>query len=155
MKIVFGIGGVIGLGLGAAAFVTNPGPEAYGAIASQRVSVYLEKEVCPELPTEIGQALMEMVTGGAPKGLGGFLLNQVSLDQQCTRLVQSDWAKDRLQETITAQTTRQNFGLFSLYATQVPAREFITQLATEEKKVPKVIHSIGAFNLILPYRMEH
>ena len=83
--------GAMLLGIGAIAFVTNPGRAGYEQYANDTLKTKVKAEVCSEAATDLG---------AWAKG-------------QCSILV--DTASPYLSQIISQQTQRQNFFLFSIY----------------------------------------
>ena len=83
--------GMVLLGLGAIAFVTNPGEAEYKRYANQTLKTHLKNKVCPQAKQELG----------------------AWAEGQCNLLV--DAASPYLTEVVARQTQRQNFLLFSIY----------------------------------------
>lgn len=86
-----GIGGIIALGIGAIAFITNPGEQDYKRYANTTIQSKLKDVVCTQ----------------AAEDLGSWL------EGQCHILITT--ASPYLTEVISQQTKRQNFFLFSIY----------------------------------------
>lgn len=84
------------LGLGAIAFVTNPGQHKYRQYADAILKTELQDRVC----TKVSEDLTRWLEG------------------QCYVLVST--AIPYLAEVITQQTTRHNFLLFSIYQADLP-----------------------------------
>ena len=88
--------GAIILGLGAIAFLTNPGQQRYRQYADAILKTELQDRVCQEVSEDLAQWL----------------------ESQCYVLVST--ASPYLAEIVTQQTTRHNFLLFSIYQADLP-----------------------------------
>ena len=91
-----GVLGIVALGLGAIALITNPGEIEYKEYANITLRTHLKDKVCPRAIEDLGA------------WLGG----------QCNLLV--DTASPYLTQVIAQQTERQNFFLFSIYQADLP-----------------------------------
>jgi hypothetical protein len=89
LAAIAAIFGLVGVGMA----VTNPNQAAYETFATEQLTVYLQDNVCKKVPV-------------------GFNLNQ-----QCRSALRSN--QDQLRQLISESTKRQNFGLFSLYTTDL------------------------------------
>ena len=88
--------GAISLGLGAIAFLTNPGQQKYRQYADNILRTELQDRVC----TQVSEDLVQW------------------LESQCYILVSA--ASPYLAEVVIQQTTRHNFLLFSIYQADLP-----------------------------------
>lgn len=89
--------GLVLLGLGVAAAVTNPEQAAYEEFAAQQLGQYLKENTC------------------AKAGL--------ALQSSCASLIQEN--QPQIQKLIAANTQRQNFLLLSLYKTDLAPGELL------------------------------
>jgi len=95
-------GGAIALGiLGAILVITNPRQARYNDYATARLVTYLNETFCADLPNLFGTDLQE----------------------RCVELV--DESRPRLQEIVADNTQRQNFGVLSLYYTELRPEELL------------------------------
>lgn len=92
---LIGIGGIMSIGLGALAFLTNPQQQDYREYAAHTLNIHL-KEFCRKSNNLPGQWLQN----------------------HCYVLV--DTARPYLAATIDTHTLRHNFLLFSIYQTNLP-----------------------------------
>lgn len=92
LKIVT-IAGVMLVGVGGLLAATNPGQAAYDEFATQAAIVYLKAEACAKAPTAFG------------------------LQKLCQSELESNQSK--IKKIIDDGTQRQNFVVFSLYATDL------------------------------------
>lgn len=90
------IGGIIAIGIGAIAFLTNPGEQKYQQYADAALKTQLKDKVCTQVSQDLG----------------------VWLEGQCHILVNT--ASPYLAEVLRRQTKRQNFLLFSIYQADLP-----------------------------------
>ena len=88
--------GAIIIGLGAIAFLTNPGQQKYRQYADAVLRTELQDRVCTQVSEDLTQWL----------------------ENQCYVLVST--ASPYLAEVVTQQTTRHNFLLFSIYRADLP-----------------------------------
>ncbi|PSN20512.1 hypothetical protein C7271_01820 [filamentous cyanobacterium CCP5] len=89
---------LVGIALGAlvgAMALTNPSRMAYEQYATRRLSNYLSRNVCTDLPAGFGNLLR----------------------QQCNQLLEAN--QNTLRTVIQGNTQVQNFVLFSIYRTQL------------------------------------
>ncbi|GAB4458907.1 MAG: hypothetical protein OHK0037_03350 [Elainellaceae cyanobacterium] len=86
---------IAAVGIGMAA--TNPGEAAYNEYATARLSDYLNREVCPNTDDILG----------------------IDLKDACTDLISEN--QDELRELISENTRRSNYGVLSLYQTNLSA----------------------------------
>ena len=88
--------GIVLIGLGAIAFLTNPQKSSYQRYAHATLKEQLKEKVCSQVTEELG----------------------VWLERQCHTIV--DTSSPYLAEIVSQQTTRQNFLLFSIYQADIP-----------------------------------
>jgi len=102
------LGGLLLAGSGFLMAISNPGQIDYEDYATDRLSLYLKQEVCPQAPVEFS----------------GFVRSY------CKTLVDS--GQPQIKKIIAHTTTQQNFFLFSIYETTLalpdplPTYEFQT-----------------------------
>lgn len=89
------LGGVAIAGLAAAMAITNPNHNAYESYATQKLTGYLEENVCPEIPSILGDWL----------------------SSHCGSLLKDN--QTQIRKIISNNTTESNFVLFSLYRTRL------------------------------------
>jgi len=129
------LGGAIALGIGGAVLaLTNPQPSRYNEYATARLVTYLNDTFCADLPDLFG----------------------TDLQDRCIELV--DESHPRLQEIVADNTQRQNFGVMSVYRTQLRPEELLPEevqsfipagvLPTYE------VESIGGLQQFWTYRAE-
>jgi len=90
------IAGILLIGLGAIAFITNPQEQGYQKYANLALKTHLKDQVCTQVAEELGSWL----------------------EDRCHLLVNT--TSPYLSEIITQQTKRHNFLLFSLYEADLP-----------------------------------
>ncbi|MBD1911532.1 MULTISPECIES: DUF4359 domain-containing protein [unclassified Leptolyngbya] len=128
-------GGAIALGVvGAILVATNPQQSRYNEYATAKLVTYLNDSFCADLPNLFGNDLQE----------------------QCVELVAENHSE--LQEIVAENTQRQNFGVVSLYRTQLRTEELLPEdvksfvpasmLPTYE------VESIGGLQQFWTYRAE-
>jgi len=88
--------GIVLVGLGAIAFITNPQEQGYQKYAGIALKGQLKEKVCTQVTEELGPWL----------------------EGQCHIMVNA--ASPYLAEVVGQQTTRQNFLLFSIYQADLP-----------------------------------
>jgi len=101
LQVVGIAGGAALIGLGAAMAVNNPGQTAYEEFATQELSAYLQENVCTQKESSLGDILQ------AP----------------CKKLVKS--LQPQFQTIIAENTERNNWGLFSIYKTELSLADFV------------------------------
>jgi hypothetical protein len=116
-------------GVGVAMAVTNPGQTAYDEFATQRLTEYLNESVCAKAPNLLGNVLQE----------------------QCLTLLQDNQAK--ITELISTNTERENFYIFSIYKTDLSAKELIPPVLSSS--VPAYhFETVGLFGKFQIYKVE-
>jgi len=95
LKIITYIGAAALAGLGVAMALTNPSQRNYEEFAVQKLTEYLNKDVCTK----------------APKVFDNFL------QRNCSVLVDS--SRPKMQQIIAETTQKQNFIFFSVYRTDL------------------------------------
>lgn len=126
----------IGLAIGAIACVagvglalSNPKPESYKQYAAAKLVTYLETEGCDRLPD--------------------FL--STLLGDNCRALARS--LEPQLRDAIGYTTERQNFGLFSIYRTEIGFKDILPPELGDD--LPGyTIESVGLGNQFYTYRAE-
>lgn len=93
---IIGTSGIITLGLGAIAFLTNPGQQGYQKYADATLKTKLKDQVCQQVTEEVSPWL----------------------EGQCHILINT--ASPYLAQVVNQQTIRQNFFLFSIYQADIP-----------------------------------
>jgi hypothetical protein len=97
---------LVGLAIAAVtglAAVTNPGPEAHGQFAYGLASRYLQEDLCNQDLPIVGRRFAE----------------------QCKTLVATPEVQGQLKDLLVKSSDRQNFGLFSLYHTQLALENLV------------------------------
>ena len=87
---------IIVVGIGAIAWLTNPGEQKYQQYADATIKTELKDKVCVQVAEDVG----------------------VWLEGQCHLLINA--ASPYLAEVVNQQTERQNFLLFSIYQADLP-----------------------------------
>jgi len=108
MKIVNIVGGTIVTGLGLAAIIGNPSERTYSEYATQHLSTYLEKAVCPSL------------SGQVPRWLDA--------ENICRQAFEIKALNPLIKDTIINSTERKNFLFFSLYETELSAQKLLNRI---------------------------
>ncbi|MEB3274940.1 MAG: DUF4359 domain-containing protein [Prochlorothrix sp.] len=127
--LMYGIGGTI-VGLGVALGLTNPDPEDYIEFATVEGSQYLKTEACTtELPL-IGD----------------------SLQDECIQAVETEAVQARIRQALVDNTQRQNYGLFSLYSSDLSVGDL---LPIPPNMVPTYhVKTVGALTRFKVYEAE-
>ncbi|MGL6342530.1 MAG: DUF4359 domain-containing protein [Waterburya sp.] len=94
-----GIVGIITIGIGAIAVLTNPGEQKYQQYADTALKTHFRDKVCTQVIEDLG----------------------VWLEGQCNLLI--NVASPHLAQVISQQSKRQNFLLFSIYQADLPLPE--------------------------------
>jgi hypothetical protein len=94
-----GILGIITIGIGAIAFLTNPGEQKYQKYADIAIKTQFKDQVCTQVIEDLG----------------------VWVENQCHLLI--NVASPHLAQVVTQQSKRQNFLLFSIYQAELPLPE--------------------------------
>ena len=90
------IAGIMLIGLGAIAFLTNPQEQSYQRYADATLKDRLKEKVCAQVTEELG----------------------AWLESQCHTVVNA--SSPYLAQVVSQQTTRKNFLLFSIYQADLP-----------------------------------
>ncbi|MDB9495880.1 DUF4359 domain-containing protein [Spirulina major CS-329] len=112
--------GVLGAGL----TMTNPGRSAYEDYAVEQLTLYLNDNLCQDLPEQLRQFSQQC------QSLGDTLL---------------DTARPQLQQLLNSNTDRENYLLFSIYRTELALPPMVTGYQFE---------TLGILNQFYIYRME-
>ncbi|MEO0409562.1 MAG: DUF4359 domain-containing protein [Cyanobacteria bacterium P01_A01_bin.135] len=116
----------------AALALTNPDQAAYEAYAAERLSQQLETSLCPQVPVFFEGLCASVLEG------------------------QDAW----LEEIVADQTTRRNYGLFSIYETDLAAESALEQVLPAELSLDvdglPVYHveTVGLFNQFFTYQFQ-
>ena len=90
------IAGIVLIGIGAIAFLTNPKESGYQKYANKTLQTQLKDRVCSQVTQDLG----------------------AWLESQCHTIV--DTSSPFLAKVVSQQTTRKNFLLFSIYQADLP-----------------------------------
>jgi len=101
LQAVTAIGGVALVVVGAAMALTNPGQNTYEEYAAERLTGYLQQNVCPQAPRFLGN----------------------SLESQCRSLIDSH--QTEIKQLISQGTRRDNFLIFSIYKTDLSVKRIL------------------------------
>ncbi|MBF2001955.1 MAG: DUF4359 domain-containing protein [Synechococcales cyanobacterium C42_A2020_086] len=118
------------VGLGGAMAATNPDPAAYNAFAAQRLAQYLQDEECVKLDANI-------------RGV-------------CDVLDQPQ-GQDLIKRLVDTNTQRQNYGVLSIYKTNLSTASLLPDFLSGLLSVPSVsyqVETVGVFNQFYIYRAE-
>ncbi len=113
--------------------ISNPGRQTYENFATEQLMIYAKQELCEDVSQDIG----------------GFL------SRSCETLVEIGRGPAR--QIIQQQTERQNFGLFSIYKTDLSIDEVIpSDLIDLIGETPPAYHveSVGILQQFIIYRIE-
>jgi hypothetical protein len=117
------------LGVGIAMAITNPRQDAYNRYATQQLTAYLESNVCSEAPQVLGNLLVD----------------------QCVSLLRNN--QTELAEIVAQSTQRQNFGILSIYKTNLSASQFIPPVISDS--VPSYhFETLGVFQNFYTFKAE-
>lgn len=112
--------GVLGAGLA----MTNPGRGAYENYAVEQLTLYLNENLCQELPEQLRQFSQQC------QSLGDTLL---------------ETARPQLRQLLDSNTDRENYLLFSIYRTELALPPMVAGYEFE---------TLGILNQFYIYRME-
>jgi hypothetical protein len=126
-------GGV--LVVGAASALTNPSIEAYATYGAEQLSAYANAEVCAEAPSVLGSDVLRA---------------------QCQQAIAS--LQPQIQQLLIDRTEHQNFGVFSLYRTQINLQDLLPPelgalLATQINIPVYESATAGVFNQFYTYHL--
>jgi hypothetical protein len=121
--------GVTIASVGALAAVTNPGPEAHGQFAHGLASRYLQEDLCNQDLPIVGRRFAE----------------------QCKTLVATPEVQGQLKDLLMKSSDRQNFGLLSLYHTELALQNLVPGIP--KALLPDYqIHAVGVFGQFFVYK---
>ncbi|MGG6297388.1 DUF4359 domain-containing protein [Leptolyngbya sp. AN02str] len=122
------------IGVALAMTLTNPDEPEYETFATQRLSVYLQDNVCTDLPTLLGN----------------------NLSNACVELVNTN--QPQIRSLITKNTLRRDFTFLSLYTTDLRPQDLLpsdVQAFLPPGTLPAYrVETVGAFNRFWIYRAE-
>jgi hypothetical protein len=95
LRVLTTLGSLLLAGGGLIMMIGNPGPQDYETYATDALSRYLKEQICPQ----------------AANNLGGLI------QSYCKTLV--DTGRPQIHHLITYSTTRKNYLIFSIYATEL------------------------------------
>jgi hypothetical protein len=121
-------GAILGL-LGGLAWVTNPGPEAQAGFAQGLASRYLQEDLCNQDLPIVGRRFAA----------------------DCQRLAGSAEVQAELKTLLAENTDRHNFGLFSLYDTDLSLQSLVPGLP-KALIPPYQVRVIGLFGQFVVYQ---
>ncbi len=127
------LGGAVLAGLAGVLAITNPNRQTYEEFATEQLMIYAKQELCEDVSQD----------------LGGFL------SRSCETFVEV--GRDPARQLIRQQTEQQNFGLFSIYKTDLSVDEFIpSDLISLIGETPPAYHveSVGILQQFIIYRIE-
>lgn len=130
LKLALAILAVAIAGLGVSMAVTNPKPEEYETYATKQLSRYLQQEggsICDQI--EVPDVLSGLVGDQCPKLLSSILKNN----------------QKQLKTIISKGTERQNFGVLSIYRTNLEVSDLLPRYEFE---------TVGVFNRFFTYKAE-
>ncbi len=114
LKIAASVGGIAVVALGAIAATTNPSRDAYEDYATQRLSEYVQEKGCEKAPS--------------------------ILKSRCVSLISS--SQPQIEKLIAQSTERQNFGILSVYKTDLAIHSMLPSFHFE---------TVGAFGSFHTY----
>jgi hypothetical protein len=113
----------------ALAVVTNPSPEAHGQFAYGLASRYLQEDLCNQDLPIVGRRFAE----------------------QCKTLVATPEVQGQLKDLLVKSSDRQNFGLLSLYHTQLALENLVPGMP--KALLPDYqIHAVGVLGQFFVYQ---
>jgi Domain of unknown function (DUF4359) len=113
----------------ALAVVTNPGPEAHGQFAQGLASRYLQEDLCNQDLPIVGRRFAE----------------------QCKTLAATSEVQGQLKDLLLKSSDRQNFGLFSLYHTQLSLQTLVPGMP--KALLPDYqVQAVGLFGQFVVYQ---
>ncbi|MBC7970311.1 MAG: DUF4359 domain-containing protein [Verrucomicrobia bacterium] len=119
-------------GLGVALALTNPTKPAYNRYATERLTLYLNDNVCPQAPNILGN----------------------NLQDQCVELLKENQADIR--KLITQNTEQSNFLFLSLYTTNLSAYDLlprdIRQFVSPQLLPAYTFETVGVFQSFHTYK---
>jgi Domain of unknown function (DUF4359) len=113
----------------ALAAVTNPGPEAHGQFAYGLASRYLQEDLCNQDLPIVGRRFAE----------------------DCKTLVATPEVQGQIKDLLIKSSDRQNFGLFSLYQTQLSLQELVPMIP-KSMVPPYRVEAVGLFGQFFVYQ---
>jgi len=126
--------GIAALGAGIALAVTNPSQVAYEVYATRRLTEYLTENFCPQTSQVLG----------------------INIREGCAEAIQQN--QEQLRQFIAKSTERQNFGLFSIYQTNLSLKELvpggIAQLLPETLLPSYEFQTVGVLMQFMTFKAE-
>jgi hypothetical protein len=147
---IVGLLGIAALtGGGVALALTNPETAEYEVFATETLTEYLQAEGCTEAPGLVAGMLEGM--GELPDFLNDLpgILGEFAQDQ-CISIVGSPPAQAWLKGAIADNTERQNFGVLSIYRTDLS----VAMPPPLRDDIPTYFETVGVFNDFYPYKAE-
>jgi Domain of unknown function (DUF4359) len=121
--------GVTIAAVGALAAATNPGPEAHGQFAHGLASRYLQEDLCNQDLPIVGRRFAE----------------------QCKTLVATPEVQGQLKDLLVKSSDRQNFGLLSLYHTELALQNLVPGIP--KALLPDYqVHVVGVLGQFFVYK---
>jgi hypothetical protein len=121
--------GAVGAGIGIALALTNPGSSAYNEYATQRLSEYLQADLCPQA--------------------GSFLKGS------CQSLIQDN--QKAIGSIVAKNTRREDYLLWSVYKTDLAIDSMLPSLLKDvlQESLPAYhAETIGVFNTLHTYQLK-
>jgi len=121
-------GGVVIIGAAGILGATNPSMENYADFATKEAIIYLETDACTQKLPIVGN----------------------SFQDECIKTAQSPDTQARIRSLIIENTDRRNYGIFSLYKTDLTVKDIVPFLP--ENLLPKYqAESVGVLKLFKTY----
>lgn len=124
------VGSAVMAGIAGVLAITNPNQQAYEDFATEQLMIYAKQELCADVSQD----------------LGGFL------NRSCESLVEI--GRDPARQLIRQQTQQQNFGLFSIYTTDLSVNEVIPSDLIGEPLPAYHVESVGILQQFIIYRID-
>lgn len=112
---------IILVGLGAVMAITNPAPNGYTQYAARRLTQELQEKEC----VKIDDGLRDLC-----------------------KLLDSNEGQSLVKRLVTNNTERQNYGLFSIYKTDLSTRKLLPSFLTNLISVPNVSYTTETIGLL-------
>jgi hypothetical protein len=149
LKLVVTLATAAIAGVGIAMAFTNPTQAEYEVFATDALTEMLKTEGCEEAPGAVANIVEDF--GELPEFLNDLpgILGDFARDQ-CVNLVGSPPAQAWLKQSIADNTERQNFGVLSIYRTDLSS----TLPSPLRDDIPTYFETVGVFNDFYPYKAE-
>jgi Domain of unknown function (DUF4359) len=127
-RVILALIGMIIVGGGVAAAVTNPSQAAYDEFAAEQLTQYLKDNVCTK-----SEGILSLIQG------------------QCSSIIEDN--RGTLQKIISSNTERQNFLVLSVYKTDLSTEQYLPDILSNS--IPSYhFETVGVLQNFYIYKTE-